>query len=157
MANYPGKGTQLFMAHPTTTWMQIGQVTDISGVGGAMGTRDVTHLDSAAVEKATSIFDGGETTISLIYDPNLDGHKTFQGLLTAPSTLVNAMVVNAVTFTGTTGGAIPFRVVLPSTTKQFGFLGVPKRMEVKGFTPQGTVMADCTVEVSGIVSYPTTT
>lgn len=146
------KGTQFFISYPTTSWIQVAQITELDGPDGEMGTREITTLDSAAKEFAASLFDGGTISGKGFYDPTLDGHKTFSGLILNPSTIA----LSNGGLTGAVGGAVPMKMVLPTTTKVCYMTAVPTKWTPGGFTPEGSQTMDFAAKISGPIIFPTT-
>ena len=137
MANYAGKGTELWFTVGASTY-SLGQITSMDGPTLEMATRDVTHLMSGAKEKATSMYDAGQITGEVIYDPKLDSHKFWMADVTA----------------GTTGRAT--KLVMATTIHFWSGTGIPIKLTPKGYTPEGTVMADFAMVLTGTITTPTT-
>lgn len=140
MANYGGKGTQLQVTI-NSTFLAIGQITELTGPSGEMGTREVTHLDSSAREFAATILDGGEVSGTLLYDANGQAAAYFSG--------------KVYTATPSTGEAM--KLVFSTTTKTLPFTAIPTAFGFTGFNVDGTASAEFGMKVSGLPTLPTTT
>lgn len=138
---YGGKGTVLQVAFTAGNFTSIGQITEITGPNVTMKTREVTHLDSVADEFRAALSNGGEVSGTLEYDPAVSGHTTLANLMVTPST------VNS-------GGYLNCKIILAGSAKVFTFDAVPSKFSVKGMTPDGTVMADFGLTVTGAVTFP---
>jgi hypothetical protein len=138
VTSLPGKGWDLQIAASGST-ATVGGVKSVSGPGGKMGTRDVTHLLSTMKEYAPTIGDGGQMTADVMYNPSDAQHVILQGLLSShPSTGI------AVKFIG------------PTTTKFFSFNAIMTAMDISGHDVEGTVMAKFGFQVNGAITFPTT-
>lgn len=141
MADFAGKGTQLHISIQST-FVAISQNVEINGPSAEMGTREVTHLDSAAREFRATIVDNGELTGRCLYDPNNQAQAYFQGR------------ASGTTYAST--GEI-FKLIYSTTTKFEQFNGVPTRWAGAGMTVDDTVVKEWGIKISGLVTLPTTT
>jgi hypothetical protein len=141
MADFAGKGTQLHIAIQTT-FIPISQNVEISGPSGEMGTREVTHLDSAAREFRATIVDSGELTGNCLFDPTNPAQSYFQSRALGTTYL-------------STGES--FRLYFSSTAKFEAFNGIPTRWAGSGYTVDGTATKEWGIKVSGLVTVATTT
>lgn len=136
--NIAGKGCDLQLSI-SSTYTSIAGVKSISGPGIKIGTRDVTSLLSSWMESAPTIPDGGELTVSIMYDNTSDTQKQIQTLIaTPPST-----------------GSL-WKIFLPTTTKYFGFNAHITGFAISGMEVEGTVMAELGLKVNGAMTFPTT-
>jgi len=73
---WPALGTVLsYSTDGGTTYVPLGQVTNIGAAGGGeVGERDTTTLGSTAHTNAPTIPDNGEVTFSINLDPTNTGH-----------------------------------------------------------------------------------
>lgn len=141
MADFAGKGTQLHVSIQST-FVAISQNVEISGPSAEMGTREVTHLDSAAREHRATIVDNGELSGRCYYDPTNAAQKYFESRATGT------------TYAST--GEI-FKLIYSTTTKFEQFNGVPTRWAGAGMTVDDTVVKEWGIKVSGLVTLATTT
>lgn len=140
MSHMGGKGTQLQVSI-ATTFVAVGQLVEVDGPTGEMGTREVTHLDSAAREFAATILDGGEVTGRVLYDP-----------LGAGAVYLQNKVYTATPSTGES-----MKLVFSTTTKTLPFTAIPTQFGFTGFTVDDTASANIGLKVSGLPTMPTTT
>jgi hypothetical protein len=84
-----------------STWVAVGQVTQISGVGGAkMGNRDTTVLSSSLHTARPTIATIGPVSFSIHFDPTDTAHETIRDWAnTAAATDPEWKIVFAVTGT----------------------------------------------------------
>lgn len=143
--SYPLKGFQLQIAHPTSTFVAVSQVKEVTGPSATMKTRNVTHLESVAEEFAPSIADNGILSGSCIYNPSDPGQAALTTLVSSPSTLATPG-----------GGLSPFKLVSATTTKFFAMNGLVQKADIVGGDAEATAMLDWEVKISGAVTYPTT-
>ncbi len=125
----------------TTTYIAVGQVQSIDGPAVEMGTREVTHLLSFAREFEPTIVNNGKITVKIFDDPT----NTGQQIITA-----------AVHTTGVPTNLF-WKVVFPTTTNFIGFLGTPEAWGLTGGEVDGTMMRNLGIQVSGLLTLPTTT
>lgn len=142
MANYGVKGTvlQITTTGSTTGFTSVGQIRSIDGPGMTVGTRDVTHLESATKEYEGTIGDPQEFKLSVIYDSSDAGMVILHARTITPSTVL---------------GGDTFKIVFPTTTKIVQFQGVVTECSLKGGDVEGTWMADVGVRPTRAVTYPT--
>lgn len=135
----PGKGTQLKHGVGTgpTVYTSIAQRTKINGPDGKVGSVDVTDLDSAAKEYRPTLYDGGEVSMDIWYDPTTTTHKLLTGLLTAPT--VDKWEI---TFADAAATPVTFDAFLTEFT--------PGGME-----PEGYLMASIKLKITGAPIWPT--
>lgn len=131
--SYPVKGTVI-----TINSTAIGQIQSVGDIGLQVGKRDVTHLGSAAKEYAPSIGDPQAISVSVIAAATDNGLQAFLSKVNTPSTALDT-----------------FSVILPTTTKTFGFSGFPSKGIWKFGDVEGTVMADLEIQPSGALTFPT--
>jgi len=64
------QGTKLFWSASTavSSAVEVGEVTDFNGPGGAAGIIDISHLQSTAKEKLIGLRDEGQLSFSLNYN-----------------------------------------------------------------------------------------
>ena len=139
MAKYTAYESVLRVNTVTTTFVDVGQVRDISGPSMTQDAVEVTARDTSKWRAFTpGLRDGGEVTFDLIYDPNLASHSATN----TTTGLVNFLL---------TGTAKTFRLVM-SDSNYFSFSGI-----VTAFTPESpledAMTASCTIKVTGAVSY----
>lgn len=137
-AAVPGYGAKLYHGGTTSSSAtQITEITSITGPGMDRDAIDVTHLNSAsnAREFIAGVFDGGEVTVEMNYDP-------------ADAT----QVILTEAITGTSDPSTEFVVSLPDTdATEISFTAIPT-----GFSPNvggvsEGVTASATLKVSGAV------
>ena len=139
MAKYTAYESVLRVNTVSTTFVDVGQVRDISGPSMTQDAVEVTARDTNKWRAFTpGLRDGGEVTFDLIYDPDLTSHSATN----ATTGLVNFLL---------TGTAKTFRLIM-SDTNFFSFSGI-----VTAFTPESpledAMTASCTIKVTGAVSY----
>lgn len=139
MAKYTAYESVLRVNTVTTTFVDVGQVRDISGPSMTQDAVEVTARDTSKWRTFTpGLRDGGEVTFDLIYDPNLASHSATN----TTTGLVNFLL---------TGTEKTFRLVM-SDSNYFSFSGI-----VTAFTPESpledAMTASCTIKVTGAVSY----
>lgn len=139
MAKYTAYESVLRVNTVTTTFVDVGQVRDISGPSMTQDAVEVTARDTNKWRAFTpGLRDGGEVTFDLIYDPTLSSHSA-----TDTTTGLVYFLLNGSTKT--------FRLVM-SDTNYFSFSGI-----VTAFTPESpledAMTASCTIKVTGAVSY----
>lgn len=139
MAKYTAYESVLRVNTGSTTFVDVGQVRDISGPSMTQDAVEVTARDTNKWRAFTpGLRDGGEVTFDLIYDPILSSHSA-----TDTTTGLVYFLLNGSTKT--------FRLVM-SDTNYFSFSGI-----VTAFTPESpledAMTASCTIKVTGAVSY----
>lgn len=139
MAKYTAYESVLRVNTVSTTFVDVGQVRDISGPSMTQDAVEVTARDTSKWRAFTpGLRDGGEVTFDLIYDPDLASHSATN----TTTGLVNFLL---------TGTAKTFRLVM-SDSNYFSFSGI-----VTAFTPESpledAMTASCTIKVTGAVSY----
>ena len=139
MAKYTAYESVLRVNTVSTTFVDVGQVRDISGPSMTQDAVEVTARDTHKWRAFTpGLRDGGEVTFDLIYDPDLPSHSATN----TTTGLVNFLL---------TGTAKTFRLIM-SDTNYFSFSGI-----VTAFTPESpledAMTASCTIKVTGAVSY----
>jgi len=80
----PGLGTQL-QATIASALTTIVHRVSIDGPDSSVGTKDITDLDSAAVEKGITLPDGGDLSLQVWLDPNDPTHQFLAQASSAPS------------------------------------------------------------------------
>lgn len=134
----PGKGTLL--QHGTgspPTYTTVAQRVTIDGPEGEKGTRDTTDLDSAAKTYAGTLYDGGDLSGTLNYDPQDPTHQLFFTWLT------------------TQVDPEPFRLQFndgssPATGSRLDFTAVLTKFKPTGMEVEGNLQAEYTLKVSGL-------
>ena len=139
MAKYTAYESVLRVNTVSTTFVDVGQVRDISGPSMTQDAVEVTARDTNKWRAFTpGLRDGGEVTFDLIYDPNLASHSATN----TTTGLVSFLL---------TGTAKTFRLDM-SDSNYFSFSGI-----VTAFTPESpledAMTASCTIKVTGAVSY----
>lgn len=139
MAKYTAYESVLRVNTVSTTFVDVGQVRDISGPSMTQAAVEVTARDTSKWRAFTpGLRDGGEVTFDLIYDPDLASHSATN----TTTGLVSFLL---------TGTAKTFRLVM-SDSNYFSFSGI-----VTAFTPESpledAMTASCTIKVTGAVSY----
>jgi hypothetical protein len=142
--SYGMRGWQLQVGHPTTVFVAISQLKEISGPSAAQGSRDVTHLESAAKEFAPTLPDNGTLSGSCIYNPSDPGQVSLITLVSTPTTLVSQNQLS------------PFKLISATTTQFFIINGLVMKADIVGGDVEATAMLDFEVKISGAVTYPTT-
>lgn len=139
---YAAKGTQLQMGDggsPTENFTAIAQVEDINGIALALDTAETTHHASAAKEFVATVIDGGEVSLSIVWDPGEATHKNASGGLSYQ--LLQKILRN-------------FKLVFPDVANSvISFAGF-----VVGFEPEapvkGALKAKLKIRVSGLPTLP---
>jgi hypothetical protein len=128
MAVLTGEGT--ILKHGSVT---VAQRVSIGGPSMSVGSVEKTNLDSTAKEYRPGLFDMGELSLSLQYDPKDSSH---QGITTSMTT----KAVETWTVQWVDG----------STLSGSGFVTAfnPGGMEV-----EGNVSADVTIKYTGVVTF----
>lgn len=134
----PARGTTLSRGTPygSPVYAAIAQIVSLDGPDRKVGTRETTILTSTSKTFDPTIFDGGELSGQLLYDPKCDSHAVLEGLLTTPSRDKWKIVFNDATNGPTTA---TFDAILT------GFK--PTGIEV-----EANLMADFTLKISGTVA-----
>lgn len=133
----PAKGTLLKLGLPysAASYSSIALIVSIDGPSREVGTRETTTLVSSAKTFAPTIFDGGEVSGKLLYDPKGGTQVSLETLLTTPS-LAKWQMVFADTNGPTTGA----------------FDGVLTKLGPTGIEVESNLEAEFTIKVSGAVT-----
>lgn len=135
-------GTLLKMgdALVSPTYATIAQVVSYDGPSMSRGTTPVpTHDDTGGVPHlADALYDGGEVTLSLRYDPTLGTHDAATGFLSVFQS----------------GEERPFQLIFPTAVGvQLDFNGFITNCQPTGLEANtGVMMANVTVKVNGTVT-----
>ena len=140
VTSYAVKGTDLQVSI-NSTYTSIGQIVSVDAPGMKVGKRDVTHLLSATKEYEPTIGDPQEFKGTILYNPSDPGVVFIQTRCTTPSTVA---------------GGDAFKVIFPSTAKNFAFTGFFTEFTPKGGDVEGSWMADFAIQPSRAITYPTT-
>ncbi|WP_422923748.1 hypothetical protein [Singulisphaera sp. PoT] len=134
MAKNPGLGTKLKhgVAGTPPVYSEIAQVSKISGPGGEVGTRETTDLDSTAKEYEPTLYDGGEISFTVYYDPVM--HALLFTLWTTPSKELWQLVFN------------------DSVHTTFSFKAILTKFSPTGMEVEGNLEAEITIKISGPVT-----
>jgi hypothetical protein len=140
----PALGTKLYhgVAGTPITYTAISQVVSIDGPESEMGTRETHNLDSTAKTYATTLFDGGEVSLDIQYDPKCTTHAILQGLFFGKTQLADGELWKIV-FADVVNG--PSTAAFKAIIINLG----PNKME-----PENNLMASMKIKISGDVSWP---
>ena len=141
MSKYNAHGTLLALgdALVSPTYTTVAQITGLGGPSQSRGTTPVpTHDDSGGVDKiADALYDGGQVSGTLLYDPAHASHDESTGLQSIMAS----------------GAERPWRITFPSSLGQFDFNGFLTAFEPTGMDANsGLLRANFTVEVSGDIT-----
>ena len=137
MAIVPSKGTVL-QQEIASVFTAVAQLTDVSYSGGESETFDSTTLDGGVGKTyfQTGYSEGGEVSLSGLYDPNLDSHNNISNLVTSPADQ-------------------NWKIIFADTnTTQMAFTGAGASWEVTATMADG-VKFSSTIKVDGLPTYPT--
>lgn len=133
----PGLGTVLKIGDggsPTEVFTAIAQVTEIAGPNGEVVTAETTNLASTAKTFRGVIFDGGEVTFTIQYDPRGASHTILDGFYAAvPPAQHN------------------FQLIFQSLSKA-AFAAIITKLNPTGMTVDGNLEAECSLKVTGPVT-----
>ena len=135
MTQIPSKGTTLQL-DIASTFTEVAQVISLTAPDAEVETFDATHLGSSTgrEKEPTGFVEGGTVSLSLFFDPTETTHQAMTDLITTP--------------------AVSSWKIVWSDTTEWPFSGV-----LKSFTPTAELAdglkADVSIELDGIVSYPT--
>lgn len=140
---WAGKGTLLQHGVGTgpVVWTTLAQRVEIDGPEMEVGTRETTHLDSAARTFGATILDTGEVSMTLDYDPGEPTHTLLTGLLTG-QTVEQWQTVDTDVITG--------GVAAGST---IAFLGILTKFKPTGMTVDDNLQAEVSIKGSGVPTF----
>ena len=137
MTQIKSKGTVLQL-DIASTYTTIAQVTNVTAPDAEVETFDATHLGSGTgrEKEPTGFVEGGTVSLSLFFDPVETTHQALTDLITTPA-------------------VSDWKIIWSdSGSTEWDFSGV-----LKSFTPTAELAdglkADVSIELDGIVSYPT--
>lgn len=136
----PALGT-LFSHGIAGTYTALAQVVSIDGPESEMGTRETTNLASAAKTYAKTLFDGGEPSLELEFDPKSDSHALLIALFYSNTQAQNGEQWR-MTFADATNG--------PSTAT---FLAIITGFGPSGIETEANLMATLKLKISGLVTW----
>lgn len=138
----PALGTQIAHgAGSPVVYTAIAQVASIDGPESETGTRETTNLSSTSKTYAKTLFDGGEFSVELQFDPKSDTHATLMTLFYGKSQAVDGELWQ-LTFADVTNG--------PSTAK---FKAIITKLGPSGIEPESNLMANMSLKISGDVVW----
>lgn len=137
---WPGKGTLLQhgVAGTPVTYTTIAQRVEIDGPESEMGTRDTTDLDSPAKEYGSTIYDTGELSLTINWDPGDTTHTLLTTLQQAGTLELWQLVFTDTVTEGVAAGST------------FAFSGILTKFKPGGMTVEGTLTAEVTIKGSGL-------
>jgi hypothetical protein len=134
-AKIKGLGT-ILQAFISGTYTTIAQRVSIDPNETTVEMKEVTDLDSAAVERRPTLPDGGQLGLQVWYDPNDATHAQLQAWTLSPPT-----------------APIGFKLVFQSSpTKTATFNGYVSAFKAGGVDPKGYLTADVKIDVTGAVT-----
>jgi hypothetical protein len=142
MSKHNAHGTLLKLgsALVSPTYTTIAQVVSISGPNQTRGTTPVpTHDDTGGIDKiADALYDGGQVTFSVLFDPSLGTHDA--------STGVKALADS--------GAERPYQLIFPTAVGvQYEFNAFVVSHQPTGMDANtGVLRADVTLEITGGVT-----
>ena len=136
----PALGTT-FLHGVVSTYTAIAQVTSIDGPESEMGTRETTHLGSTSKTYAKTLFDGGEPSLEIEFDPKSDSHAGLITLFYGKTQAVDGELWK-ITFADATNG--PSNAAFKAIITNMG----PSKIE-----PENNLMASIKLKISGDVTW----
>ena len=133
----PARGTVLQIGSPYSapSYSSIAQIVSLDGPSREIGTRETTILTSTSKTYAPTIFDGGEVTGKLLYDPTGSTHSTLETIMAGSGSLLKWKVI----FNDSA-----------STSKTFD--GIFTQFQPTGIEVEANLEADFTIKVSGAIT-----
>lgn len=129
MAKYAAKGNAIFKWTISASLTTVAQVRSID-TDGSNQAIDVTDLDDSAREFVSGIYDGGEVTIELVYDP------------------ANAQVIQMRT-DWKAGTIVAAQVTVAAATRAFSAIIIGLR---ESLAEGGAIMGTFTFKVTGAIT-----
>jgi hypothetical protein len=127
----------LFQAQIVGVYTTIAQRVSIDPNETSIEMKEVTDLDSAAVERRPTLPDGGQLGMQVWLDPNDTTHQFLQNAAITPP-----------------AAPVGFKLIFPSSPTRTGsFSGYVSSYKPGGVDPKGYLTADVKIDVTGAVTW----